>query len=108
MARKIKVASLADSELDKEDPEERNWEPLLDPELAKDDLLVTECDAFKDFIAIYCKRHGKPEIIMQDLDTNKYQIVNVNDDLGAIAAGMNNDYDTETLNFNYQSPFVYM
>jgi len=29
-----------------------------------DDLLFTEFDGFKDFIAIYCKREGVPEIII--------------------------------------------
>ena len=39
---------------------------------ARDELLITEFDPFKDFIAIYCKRNGKPEIIVQDLDEQKY------------------------------------
>lgn len=58
---------------------------------------------------MYCKRDGKPEIIIQDNDTHRFSTINVNDgDIGAIAAGMNQDYDCKMLNFNFQSPFVYM
>ena len=60
----VKVDKMADSELDKADPSERVWDSLLDPKLAKDDLLITEFDPFKDFVAMYCKRNGKPEIIV--------------------------------------------
>ena len=55
---------MADSELEKTNTKDRVWENLLDPKLANDDLLITEFDPFKDFIAIYCKRNGKPEIIV--------------------------------------------
>lgn len=59
---------MADSELSKAVLEERQWKNLLDPKISRDELLITEFDPFKDFIAIYCKRNGKPEIIVQDLD----------------------------------------
>jgi len=68
---------------------------------AQDELLITEFDPFKDFIAIYCKRNGKPEIIVQDLDEQKYSIISINNEIGTIAAGMNQDYDTKKLNFQY-------
>jgi len=97
----LKVATMNDSELEKANTQDRVWEDLLDRKLMSDDLLITEFDPFKDFIAIYCKRDGKPEIIVQDLDTRKYSIINVNDDIGAITAGMNQDYDTKLLNFQY-------
>ena len=64
-----------DSELQKEDLSDRSWENLLDPKLSEDELLITEFDPFKDFIAIYCKRNGQPEIIVQDLDTKKHSII---------------------------------
>ena len=99
---------MLDSELEKSEPAEREWENLLDPNLTSDELLITEFDPFKDFIAVYCVRHGKPEIIVHDLDTSKYSIINVKNDIGRIMAGMNQDYDTKLLNFQYQSPFTYM
>ena len=83
------VASMADSELEKSDPDERVWEDFLDPKSSKDDLVLTEIDPFKDFIALYCKRNGKPEIMIQDLDSKSYSTINVNDDVGTIGAGMN-------------------
>ena len=92
---------MADTELLKENPAERQWENFLDPKVASDDLLITEFDPFKDFVAIYCKRDGRPEIIIHDLNTQKYSIINVNNDIGAIGAGMNQDYDTKTLNFHF-------
>jgi len=99
---------MSDSELDKSDVNEREWSNILDPKVANDDLLITEFDPFKDFIAVYCKRNGKPEIIVHDLDSKKHSTINVNNDIGAIGAGMNQDYETKNLNFHYQSPFVYM
>jgi len=104
----FKVASMVDSELSKANTEDREWENLLDPKIARDELLITEFDPFKDFLAIYCKRNGRPEVIVQDLDSKKYSIISMNNDVGTIQAGMNQDYDTKMLNFNYQSPFVYM
>jgi protease II len=103
----FKVASMADSELSKADVEDRVWENLLDPKIARDELLITEFDPFKDFLAIYCKRNGKPEVIVQDLDTKKYSVISMNNEVGLITAGMNQDYDTKSLNFHYESPFVY-
>ena len=70
-----RVATMNDSELQKEDLSDRSWENLLDPKLSEDELLITEFDPFKDFIAIYCKRNGQPEIIVQDLDTKKHSII---------------------------------
>ena len=83
------VASMADSELEKSDPDQRVWEDFLDPQSSKDDLVLTEIDPFKDFIALYCKRNGKPEIMIQDLDSKIYSTINVNNDVGTISAGMN-------------------
>ena len=97
----FKVATMTDAELEKAEANERQWEDLLDPKIANDDLLITEFDPFKDFIAIYCKRNGKPEIIVQDLDSKKYSIVNINDDIGTITAGMNQEYETKLLNFQF-------
>ena len=44
---------------------------------------------------------------MQDLDTKKYSIISMDNDVGTIMAGMNQEYDTKKLNFNFQSPFIY-
>lgn len=95
------VATMKDAELEKESVEERTWENLLDPKIAQDELIITEFDPFKDYIAVYCKRKGKPEIIVQDLDSKKYSIISMDNDVGTIMAGLNQDYDTKKLNFNY-------
>ena len=49
-----------------------------------DDLVITEFDGFKDFIAIYCKRAGVPEICIQDLETKKFQSITIEIDVGEI------------------------
>ena len=72
-----------------------------------DDLVITEFDGFKDFIAIYCKRAGVPEICIQDLENKKFQSITVDNDVGEILPGLNQDYNSSQLNFMFSSPFVY-
>ncbi len=76
--------------------------PFEDP-----NLVISEFDGFKDFFAIYCKRNGVPEIVIQDLDTKKFNSVKVNDEIGEISPGLNSDYNASDLNFFFSSPFVY-
>lgn len=57
--KSFKIATLQDTD--------KVWQDLLpfeDP-----NLVIQEFDGFQDFIAIYCKRNGSPEIVVQDLDT---------------------------------------
>ena len=53
------------------------------------DLVMTEFDGFKDFIAIYAKRNGIPEICIQDLATLKFTRISDDNDLGEIYPGLN-------------------
>ncbi len=40
-------------------------------------LVINEFDAFKDFLAIYCKRNGKPEIVVQDLSMMSLKTIDI-------------------------------
>jgi phosphohistidine swiveling domain-containing protein len=53
------------------------------------DLVITEFDGFKDFIAIYGKRAGIPEVCIQDLETKEFHQVTVDGDVGEILPGLN-------------------
>ena len=57
--------------------------------MVSQDLVITEFDAFKDFIAIYCKKNGKPEILVQDLKSKEFNTISVDDDIGEILPGLN-------------------
>jgi len=46
--------------------------PFEDPSVT-----ISEFDAFHDFFAIYTKKNGVPEIIIQDLDTQKFSSITV-------------------------------
>lgn len=39
--------------------------------------MIDEFDSFEDFFAIYCKKDGIPQIIVQDLDTKKFKTYTV-------------------------------
>ena len=81
--KSFKIATLTDGETE--------WKDLLpfeDP-----NLVISEFDGFKDFFAIYCKRNGVPEIVIQDLDTKKFNSIKVNDEVGEISPGLNSDYN---------------
>ena len=69
--------------------------------------MITEFDAFKDFLAIYCKKNGVPEILVQDNDTKQFNTVSVDNDIGEILPGLNQDYDSQALTFMFSSPFIY-
>ena len=60
----VRVAQMHDSELEKPKVADREWKDMLDKSIMSDDLIVSEFDPFKDFIAVYCKRNGRPEIII--------------------------------------------
>ena len=63
--KNFKLATLQDDQLiDGSVPELESWEDLLAPGMSSQDLVITEFDAFKDFLAIYCKKNGVPEILV--------------------------------------------
>lgn len=76
--------------------------PFEDP-----NLVIGEFDGFKDFFAIYCKRNGIPEIVIQDFDSNEFTSITVDNQVGEIQPGLNSDYNSSELNFFFRSPFVY-
>lgn len=70
-------------------------------------MVITEFDGFQDFIAVYCKIDGKPEILVQDLNTKQIVPLNVTKDVGEILPMVNDDYKSDQLSFMFSSPFIY-
>ncbi len=81
------------------------WTDLLP--FKEQSLVISEFDAFKDFLAIYCKRNGVPEIVIQDLGSLTLKTVSVDSEVGEILPGLNSDYESMSLNFTFTSPFVF-
>jgi protease II len=50
--------------------------------------VIDEFDGFKDFIVIYIKNQGRPEMLIQDLETKAFSTISV-DDVGEIHPGLN-------------------
>jgi protease II len=50
--------------------------------------LINEFDGFENFIAVYIKNQGKPEILILDLNNNETKKLKV-DDVGEIYPGLN-------------------
>ena len=58
-SKNFKLLKLDDVNFEKSEGSSNfEWQDLLDPDTADDDLVITEFDSFKDFLAIYCKRNG--------------------------------------------------
>jgi len=108
-AKSQRILALDDKEIFEGDgtPKLSQWRDYLDLQESTDDLVITEFDSFENFIAIYCKRNGKPEILIQDLDSKTFDSVDIENDVGEIHPGINQDYKANELTFTYESPFVY-
>jgi len=52
--------------------------------------VISEFDCFKDFIAVYVRVNNRPQIIVQDLESKKFETVTVNEsDIGEISPMLN-------------------
>ena len=69
--------------------------------------MITEFDGFENFIAVYCKIDGKPDLLIQDLNSKKVEALKITDDVGDILPMVNDDYHSDKVNFLFSSPFVY-
>lgn len=79
------------------------WEDLIH---SNEGFVIAEFDCFKDFLVVYIKNQGRPELLVQDLTTREFTSISL-DDVGEIHPGLNQDYDTKSLRFSYSSPFTY-
>jgi protease II len=85
-----------------------DWQDLLDPKLFTDsELVITEFDCFSSFVVLYCKVNGKPDILIHDLDSHKTTPLNVTPDVGEISPMVNDDYNATSVDFMFNSPFIY-
>lgn len=106
-SKNYKITTLSDDEYNAGNYGLQNWQDLLTSNTnGGEGFIINEFDGFKDFIAIYIKNQGRPEILIQDLNTNQFDSIKV-DDVGEIIPGLNQDYETDTLRYQFTSPFVY-
>lgn len=79
------------------DAPESEWQDLLpfdDPT-----LVIDEFDTFDTFFALYAKRNGVPELIVQDLETGKFQSHTIDGEVGDISPSLNSNYHATSLDF---------
>lgn len=100
-SKNYKLATLTD-----QDYQEGKLAAFEDMMHSTEGFIINEFDGFKDFIAIYIKNQGRPEIIIQDLNTKAFTNISV-DDVGEITPGLNQDYESDSLRYSYSSPFTY-
>lgn len=75
------------------------WVNLLSTE-EKDPLIIEDFNCFSTFIAIYVRENNKPKIIIQDLDSQEFHVVEVNGgDIGEISPMLNQEYEQDDLRF---------
>lgn len=86
-SKNYKLTTLKDEDLLSEDSGNK-WEDLLNQSKGQEGFIINEFDGFKDFIAIYVKNQGKPEILVMDLETKAFNSISV-DDVGEIIPGLN-------------------
>ena len=69
--------------------------------------MITDFDCFEDFLALYCKIDGKPDILIKDLNSEQVQALHVTESVGEITPMVNDNYRAQKLEFLFSSPFVY-
>lgn len=69
--------------------------------------MLTDYDCFEDFLALYCKIDGRPDILIKDLNSDDVQALNLAEDVGEISPMVNDNYRSQKLDFLFSSPFVY-
>jgi protease II len=83
-SKNYKLATLTDEKFTQSNIN-NSWVDLLK---STEGYIINEFDGFKDFIAIYIKNQGRPEILIQDLNTKTFTTINT-EDVGEIMPGLN-------------------
>ena len=83
--KNYKLATLTDEDYKKGTNVTDAWTDLVQ---STEGFIINEFDGFKDFIAIYIKNQGRPEILIQDLNTKAFTTISA-DDVGEIMPGLN-------------------
>ena len=110
-SKNYKLATLKDTDFSDENFNQK-WEDLIVSSTSgpgeKDGggFIINEFDGFKDFIAIYIKNQGRPEILIQDLDTKEFNTIKM-EDVGEVVPALNQDYEQKTLRYTFSNPFIY-
>ena len=101
--KNYKLATLEDEKYSTGKVQNESWEDLVH---STEGFIINEFDGFKDFIAIYIKNQGRPEILIQDLNTKTFTNIEAGD-VGEIYPGLNQDYESTSIRYSYSSPFIY-
>lgn len=80
------------------------WEDFVKP---RNDQVIEEFDSFQDFIAVYLKTQGIGEILIYDLNTNEFETIGVQGEIGEISPAINQNYKEHKLRFTFSSPLIY-
>jgi oligopeptidase B len=82
-------------------PRKENWTELVPH---REDVMLEEVDAFRDFVALHEREGGLPQIAFLDPATGSRRRVQFREADYDVAPERNPEYDQKTLRVTYQSP----
>ena len=82
-------------------PRKENWTELVPH---RDDVMLEEVDAFRDFVALHEREDGLPQIAFLDPATGARRRVQFREADYDVAPERNPEYDQKTVRVTYQSP----
>ncbi|KAF9584783.1 hypothetical protein BGW38_005190 [Lunasporangiospora selenospora] len=85
-------------------PGREHWVELLE---SRDGEKIEDVDIFKNFMVIYSKREALPVISCYHFETGAVHEVPLPEQFCSIAAGINLDYETDTVQFTLNSPYAH-
>jgi oligopeptidase B len=82
------------------DPAKKNWKEVIPP---RDSVMLTGMDFFKNYMVIYYREDGLPQIDVTDFNTGKTHRIEFEEPVYTVYAGDNPDYNSEVLRYTYMS-----
>lgn len=69
-SKNYKITTLSDNDFTDGNFSTDKWSDMIQSSTGNNEgFIINEFDGFKDFIAVYIKNQGRPEILIQDLNT---------------------------------------
>lgn len=99
----VKIYKLKDSDIQR-GPDA--WEIFIEPSPTQ---TIQDFDAFHDFVAVYLTSGGESnnEILIYDLNTDKASTLDIEERIGEVTPGINQNYHEHRFTFTISSPTVY-
>jgi len=85
------------------DPGSANWKEVM---AQSPDVMLDETDFFKNFVVLYQRENGLPQIRVTDLRNGQSQKISFPEPAYAAYSYVNRVYDTTELRYGYQSPIT--